>query len=149
MAPMRVPIATAALSLFAVPPPTTTLRAFPPTMLLSDPYATLGLAAEATAAEIRKAFRSKARLLHPDVSSDPMAVEQFQELVEAVEALQSGATFSRIAKAPEVETPAGMTSADERVQWLISANKVLLFMRGTKMAPNPKCPDSHAAVQTK
>ena len=41
--------------------------------------------------DVRKAFRSRARLLHPDVSDAPDSEELFLELVRAVEAIQSGA----------------------------------------------------------
>ena len=71
-----------------------------------DPFALLGLKADATAAEVRRAFRSMARRLHPDVSDAPESQDRFIELVSAVEAIQSGARFavaSQQSKAPNLE----------------------------------------------
>ena len=102
--------------------------------MLSDPYAVLGLDGSATAAQIRSAFRARARVLHPDVSDDPSSAALFQELVSAVEAIQAGAKFSKATNVPQVETPPGLTP-DQRVAWLVSRNKVILFMLGTKQQP--------------
>ncbi|EKX45805.1 hypothetical protein GUITHDRAFT_45498, partial [Guillardia theta CCMP2712] len=53
-----------------------------------DYYAVLGVAKTATQKEIKQAYRSKARLLHPDTSSeDDYDVENFLVLNEAFEVL--------------------------------------------------------------
>jgi molecular chaperone DnaJ len=53
-----------------------------------DPYEILGVDRSAEDAEIKKAFRSLARALHPDVNtSDPHAEEKFKEAAEAYEIL--------------------------------------------------------------
>ncbi len=54
-----------------------------------DYYEVLGVARDASAEEIKRAFRSLARELHPDVSDEPDAEERFKEAVEAYEVLSS------------------------------------------------------------
>jgi molecular chaperone DnaJ len=57
-----------------------------------DFYEVLGVARTADDATIKKAFRSKARELHPDVSDAPDAEARFRELVEAYEVLSKPET---------------------------------------------------------
>ena len=57
-----------------------------------DFYEVLGVMRGAEAAEIKRAFRAKARLLHPDVSADPNAEQQFRELAEAYAVLSRSAS---------------------------------------------------------
>jgi molecular chaperone DnaJ len=52
-----------------------------------DYYELLGVPRNADEAAIKKAFRSLARTLHPDVSEAPDAQERFREVVEAYEVL--------------------------------------------------------------
>ena len=106
---------------------------------LSDPWTVLGIGSESTTAEVRRAFRSRARQLHPDVCKDENAAERFQLLVEALELVQEGFDASRL-RAPSYETPAGMTS-HERAEWLIQHNHVICFIRGTKQRPRDRQSD--------
>ena len=56
--------------------------------MMRDPYEVLGVAREADEKEIKQAFRSLARELHPDVNRhDPEAEEKFKEAAEAYEIL--------------------------------------------------------------
>ncbi|MBS1302496.1 molecular chaperone DnaJ [Loktanella sp. SALINAS62] len=58
-------------------------------MAKRDYYETLGLARGADAADIKKAYRQKAKELHPDRNADnPRAEEQFKEANEAYEVLK-------------------------------------------------------------
>ncbi len=58
-------------------------------MAKRDYYDTLGIKKGADAAEIKKAYRQKAKELHPDRNSDnPRAEEQFKEANEAYEVLK-------------------------------------------------------------
>jgi molecular chaperone DnaJ len=57
-----------------------------------DYYELLGVPRDADETDIKKAFRSLARELHPDVSSAPDAEERFREVVEAYEVLSKSET---------------------------------------------------------
>ncbi|MGD9842303.1 MAG: DnaJ C-terminal domain-containing protein [Steroidobacteraceae bacterium] len=52
-------------------------------MQYKDYYATLGVKRDASAEEIKKAFRKLARKYHPDVSKEPDAATRMQEINEA------------------------------------------------------------------
>ena len=64
-----------------------------------DPYEVLGVERDASEQQIKKAFRTLARELHPDVNAhDPQAEEKFKEAAEAYEILsdsQRRATYDR------------------------------------------------------
>jgi curved DNA-binding protein len=57
-------------------------------MKYKDYYAILGVQRDASAADIKKAYRKLARKYHPDVSKEPDAEERFKEVSEAYETLQ-------------------------------------------------------------
>ncbi len=59
-----------------------------------DYYEVLGVPRTADEREIKRAFRQKARELHPDVSEAPDAEQQFREVVEAYEVLSKTETRS-------------------------------------------------------
>ena len=56
-------------------------------MQFQDYYATLGVARDATADEIKKAFRKLARKYHPDVSKEPDAEQRMKAVNEAYSVL--------------------------------------------------------------
>ena len=52
-----------------------------------DYYAILGIRRDASADEVKKAYRRLARELHPDVNPDPETQERFKEITQAYEVL--------------------------------------------------------------
>ena len=59
-----------------------------PTVKYKDYYATLGVARDASADDIKKSYRKLARKYHPDVSKEKDAEEKFKEVQEAYETLK-------------------------------------------------------------
>jgi hypothetical protein len=58
-------------------------------MLISEYYETLGLPVNSSLEEIKKAYRKKARLYHPDINHLPEAKEMFIRVTEAYDFLMA------------------------------------------------------------
>lgn len=59
---------------------------------MADPYSTLGVARDATEADIKKAYRKLAKELHPDTNRDnPKAAERFATVTQAYDLLSDKA----------------------------------------------------------
>lgn len=76
--------------------------------MANDYYALLGVSPSATADEIKRAFRARARELHPDTNPDPTAEERFKEVALAYEVLSDPDRRQRYDRyGPEAATGAG------------------------------------------
>ena len=58
---------------------------------MTDHYTALGLGSAATLADIKKAFRQKASLYHPDRNTSPDAPARFRAVQEAYDVLSDDA----------------------------------------------------------
>lgn len=70
-------------------------------MKYKDYYAALGVKPDASAADIKQAYRKLARKYHPDVSKTPDAEEKFKEISEAYQTLkdtEKRAAYDRLGK---------------------------------------------------
>lgn len=75
-----------------------------------DLYEILGVDRNASDAEIKKAFRHKARELHPDVNDSPTAEDEFKELNEAYDVLSDAnkrAQYDRFGTIPGAGSQGG------------------------------------------
>ena len=57
-------------------------------MKYKDYYAALGVARDASAADIKSAYRKLAQKYHPDVTKDPKGEEKFKDIAEAYQTLK-------------------------------------------------------------
>jgi curved DNA-binding protein len=75
-------------------------------MKYTDYYAALGVARDASAEEIKKAYRKLAQKYHPDVSKEPGAEARFKEIGEAWQTLkdpEKRAAYDALGSRPEGE----------------------------------------------
>src|SRR5262245_25853581 len=83
--------------------------------IVNDPRAVLGLEPNATADEVRRAYRRLARESHPDVNPDAAAGERFQAIKAAHDALLSTAeAIARTRKPRRKRAARGLGSAFQR-----------------------------------
>ena len=78
----------------------------------TDFYAVIGVDVSASGDEIARAFRSRAKQLHPDTSDDPDAALRFNELVVAYGVLSNHRTRREFDRTRSGSGPGGATVAD-------------------------------------
>jgi curved DNA-binding protein CbpA len=84
---------------------------------MQNPYQTLGIKPEAEEAEIKKAFRSKARHRHPDAGG---SAEEFKELSEAYEILSNPERRKRFDESGQTfELPNLEKEVHEKIRFMI------------------------------
>ena len=102
-------------------------------MEFRDYYKIIGVARDAGADEIRKAYRKLARKYHPDVSKEPDADERMKEINEAyavlsdTEAGRLRPAWQRLPAGPGVPSPAGLG------QWFRVLRRGRLGRRGSRL----------------
>ena len=82
--------------------------------MASDYYQILELRRDASAKEIKRAYRKKALVLHPDVNAKPNALEEFQQLQEAYAVLSDPDKRARYDQGEETEVTVDPTPPDYR-----------------------------------
>ena len=79
---------------------------------MKDFYKILGVRPNATLAEIKRAYREKAKLLHPDLSGDPTLRDAFSEVAQAYRVLSDARQRSIVAESFFIKIKRSYKSAD-------------------------------------
>lgn len=83
-------------------------------MIATTAYAMLGVRPDATDKQVRRAFMMLARTLHPDVTDDENAAEQFKAVTAAYEAIQEDRKYHQFWQ-PRGEDAAGAGAGEQPV----------------------------------
>ncbi|MFD1064180.1 DnaJ domain-containing protein [Winogradskyella litorisediminis] len=85
--------------------------------MITDYYSVLGVSKDADLETIKKAFRKKIALYHPENNKSPEAREKFDLLVEAFNVLSDGkkrAEYDKILNKRNLNTPMVITPKEEK-----------------------------------
>lgn len=86
-------------------------------MLAENAYALLGVSPFASDKQVRRAFLQLARSLHPDMNSDPSAVEDFKTVTAAYDVIQEERRFrATYGTQPEAPQATGATAGAAQAQ---------------------------------
>lgn len=99
--------------------------------MAQDLYEILGVDKTATEDEVKKAFRKKARTLHPDVNKDPDAEERFKELNEAYDVLSDPAKrnhYDRYGAIPGAGAGSGYVDLEDLFRWRFRHGRSVQFV---------------------
>lgn len=110
-----------------------------------DYYEVLGVSRDATADEIKKAYRRLARQYHPDVNKEPDAAEKFKEVKEAYDVLsdpQKKAQYDRYGHQDPTQGFGGFDASD-----LGGFGDIFDMFFGGGRRSNPHAPRKGADVQ--
>lgn len=110
-----------------------------------DAYSALGIASNATAEDIKAAYRRAARRLHPDVNrANPGAVVQFQDLTAAYELLmdakQRRTYDEEMRQRPVFPQFTLRITASKRALWPLTETQVLYLL--AEIIPDPDAPEA-------
>jgi len=93
---------------------------------MADYYETLGVARNASAIEIRKAYTKLARDRHPDRFSDPVEKERAQEFFKDATAAFNTLTNDQMRREYDAELDRPKATPEERVAFLLAEGEELL-----------------------
>ncbi|MBN1192378.1 MAG: J domain-containing protein [Coriobacteriia bacterium] len=115
-----------------------------------DYYEVLGVSREASAEEIKKAFRKKARETHPDVNDGHEAEESFKRINEAYEVLSDSEKRARYDRFGTADSRAAGGYGRENVGDVFDMNDLFSVFfgggRGAAARPSPEGRDMRAQV---
>ena len=101
-------------------------------MKYKDYYATLGVARDADADAIKKAYRKLARRHHPDVAKEAKAEDRFKEIGEAYATLkdpEKRAAYDQLGRRWPSVAPGGTVTASVRVPSSCSTSRLTVVPR--------------------